>query len=63
MLVQLSKRPEVRPASVLFELEAGTQARAEPERLRDFIEMARDLFFRGRAGGPADPRRTPAGNH
>jgi uncharacterized protein (UPF0276 family) len=46
MMQQLAKRPELRPASVVFELEAGTPSMAEPERLRDFMELARDLFFR-----------------
>lgn len=43
---QLARRPELKPASVLFELEAGTPSMAEPERLRDLITMARELFFR-----------------
>jgi hypothetical protein len=47
---QLARRPELRPASVIFELEAGTPSMAEPERLRDLIQMARDLFFGGGAG-------------
>lgn len=47
MLEQLAKQPELRPASVIFELEAGTTAMAEPERLRDFLQMARHLFFGG----------------
>lgn len=45
-LEQLARRPELQPASVIFELEAGTTSMAEPERLRDLIEMARDMFFR-----------------
>jgi uncharacterized protein (UPF0276 family) len=45
-LQQLAKQPELRPAAVIFELEAGTPSMAEPERLRDWMDMARDLFFR-----------------
>ncbi len=45
MLKQLAKEPECRPASVIFELESGTPSLAEPERLRDYLDMARDLFF------------------
>jgi uncharacterized protein (UPF0276 family) len=45
MLEEMAKRPEVRPSAVVFELEAGTDAMCEPERLRDFMDMARSLFF------------------
>ena len=44
-LEELGQRPELRPAAVIFELEAGTPSLTEPERLRDLLEMARDLFF------------------
>lgn len=60
MLEALSKRAELRPASVIFELEAGTQAMAEPERLRDLMQMARDLYFPVRAGTQA---ASPAREH
>lgn len=46
MLEELAKDPKCRPASVIFELEAGLPSLAEPERLRDHMEMARDLFFK-----------------
>jgi uncharacterized protein (UPF0276 family) len=42
---ELAREPELHPASVIFELEAGTPSLAEPERLRDLLDMARDLFF------------------
>jgi hypothetical protein len=42
---ELARQPALRPWSVIFELEAGTPSLAEPERLRDLLEMARDLFF------------------
>lgn len=42
----LQKRPEFKPSSVIFELEAMTANMAEPQRLKDFVEMARDLFFK-----------------
>ncbi len=45
MLCQLAKEPACRPATVMFELEAGTPSIAEPERLRDRLIMARELFF------------------
>ena len=54
MLHELAAMHEVQPAAVVFELEAGTDAYAEPERLRDFIDMARSLFFSdGQKKGPA----------
>jgi len=46
MLQQLARSPALQPAAVIFELEAGTPSMAEPERLRDFMDMARDLYFR-----------------
>jgi Protein of unknown function (DUF692) len=60
---ELAKNPELRPASVIFELEAGTSAMAEPERLRDFMQMARDLFFQQPAAAAAPaamPKKTGA---
>lgn len=45
MLHELAADKSVRPAAVIFELEAGTDAYAEPERVRDFVDMARSLFF------------------
>jgi hypothetical protein len=48
-LEALARRPEFRPAVVVFELDATTTL-AEPEKLRDHMEMARDLFFRDAAG-------------
>jgi hypothetical protein len=51
-LEDLARQPELRPASVIFELEAGTPSLAEPERLRDLLDMARGLFF---ASSPAEP--------
>lgn len=43
---ELQKRPEFKPASVIFELEAMTSTMAEPQRLKDFVEMAKDLFYK-----------------
>ncbi|HEY0066246.1 MAG TPA: DUF692 family protein [Flavisolibacter sp.] len=43
---ELQKRPEFKPASVIFELEAMTSVMAEPQRLKDFVEMAKDLFYK-----------------
>lgn len=62
-LEELSKRAELRPAAVIFELEAGTQAMAEPERLRDVMTMARDLYFRDRYAAQSTPaaKREPGG--
>lgn len=50
-MAELARSPEMRPASVIFELEAGTPSLAEPERLRDLLDEARDLFF-SRPAGP-----------
>lgn len=44
-LEALAARPECRPSSIIFELDA-TDTLAEPEQLRDMMEMARDLFFK-----------------
>jgi hypothetical protein len=52
-LEELARQPELEPSSVIFELEAGTPSLAEPERLRDLLDMARDLFF---SGTPASPK-------
>ena len=43
---ELAKNPKFKPASVIFELEAMTSTMAEPERLKDFVAMSRDLLFK-----------------
>jgi uncharacterized protein (UPF0276 family) len=45
LLGELAKRPELRPNSVIFELETGTPSLPEPEKLRDYMVRARELFF------------------
>ena len=46
MLEELATRPELKPSSVIFELETGTPSLPEPEKLRDYMDRARELFFR-----------------
>lgn len=43
---ELAKHPDFKPASVIFELEAMTDTMAEPERLKDFVAMTRDLLYK-----------------
>ncbi len=43
---QLARNPDFKPVAVIYELQAGTPSLAEPERLRDHMELARELFFR-----------------
>jgi uncharacterized protein (UPF0276 family) len=60
-LESLAKRSELRPAAVIFELEAGTPSMAEPERLRDLMQMARSLFFRDGITAKTAARTAAAG--
>lgn len=50
-LRELSKEPALNPAAVIFELESGTPSLPEPERLRDYMDEARSLFFSNTSAG------------
>lgn len=45
MMETLAKRDDLNLSSVIFELETGTPSMPEPERLRDYSKLARELFF------------------
>ena len=45
MMRELAKNPKLKPAAVIFELESGTPSLPEPEKLRDYLDEARSLFF------------------
>ncbi len=52
MMETLAARDDVKLSSVIFELETGTPSLPEPERLRDYMQAARDLFFpKGQVAG------------
>jgi len=42
---ELAKEDDFNPASVIFELETGTPSLPQPEKLRDYMDEARSLFF------------------
>lgn len=51
---ELFRQPDFRPAAIVFEIEdAGTPSYAEPERLRDSLEWARELVAGAAAKGAA----------
>ncbi|MBL4699943.1 MAG: DUF692 family protein [Phycisphaeraceae bacterium] len=45
MMHELAKDPAMRPSSVIFELETGTPSLPAAEKLRDYMNEARALFF------------------
>lgn len=45
MMRELAKESSLSLSSVIFELESGTPSLPEPEKLRDYMDEARSLFF------------------
>lgn len=53
MMRELAQEPSLNLSTVIFELESGTPSLPEPEKLRDYMDEARSLFFGDRVASAA----------
>lgn len=49
MMQELATDKNMNPSSILFELESGTPSFPKPEKLRDYMDEARSLFYSAKA--------------